>query len=129
MIIKSAKKPLALEHSIDKSKTTVNNPNDNFVFDQTKFDSETASDLQSTFKAFCYENFDEVPKDQPKDASVLEEGFSKSARVKFMITKKDEADLRRLGYNKEQINKLKPQEAVDIIQAGTKLNHPSVKSK
>lgn len=112
---------MALEHSIDEPKATVGSTNDDFVFDQVKFDSVTVSDLQSIFKVFRYENFDAVLKDQPKDASVLEEGFSKSASVKFMITMKDEADLIKLGYNKAQIDSLKPQEAADILKADTKV--------
>lgn len=121
MIIKSSKKTVPLELSVDESKATVGIINDDCVFDQAKFDSGTVSDLQSIFKVFSYENFDAVLKDQPKDASVLEERFSKSASVKFMITMKDETDLRKLGYNKAQIDALKPQEAADILKAEKKV--------
>jgi len=43
-----------------------------------------------------------------------------SASVKFMITIQDEADLQSLGFSKEQIYKLKPQEAEDILRSGMK---------
>ena len=45
-----------------------------------------------------------------------EERFSKTASVKFMITMQDEKDLRNLGYSQAQIDKIKPQEAVDILK-------------
>lgn len=39
------------------------------------------------------------------------------ASVKFMITKADEAALAQLGYSPEQINRMKPVEAQDILSA------------
>lgn len=45
---------------------------------------------------------------------------SKTASVKFMLTMQDENNLRNLGYCKEHIDKMKPQEAADIIQSATK---------
>jgi len=46
-----------------------------------------------------------------------EECFSKTASLKFMITNQDEENLRNLGYSQSQIDKLKPQEAEDILKA------------
>lgn len=54
------------------------------------------------------------------DAAARDEGFSKTASVKFMITIQDEKDLRNLGYSQEQIEKMKPEAASEILQAGTK---------
>ena len=48
-----------------------------------------------------------------------EEGLPKTASVKFMITIQDENDLRDLGYSQAQIDKMKPQEARDLLQSGT----------
>jgi len=72
-----------------------------FVFDTAVFDSNALSALDSIYKS-------------------LESVDQKAASVKFMITMQEEADLNSLGYGKEQINKLKPQEAVIIIQSGLK---------
>lgn len=47
-------------------------------------------------------------------------GTAHTARVKFMITMQDEEDLRKLGYSQAEIDKIKPQEAMDILQAGRK---------
>ena len=43
--------------------------------------------------------------------------FSKPASLKFMITHRDEENLRNLGYSQSQINTFKPQEAEDILKA------------
>jgi hypothetical protein len=48
------------------------------------------------------------------------EDSSKTARVKFMITLQEEISLSGLGYSQAQINMMKPQEAEDILRAGTK---------
>ncbi len=45
---------------------------------------------------------------------------SNMASVKFMITMQDEEGLRKLGYSQAQIDKIKPQEAMDILQSGMK---------
>lgn len=45
---------------------------------------------------------------------------SKTASVKFMITNKDECDLRNLGYSQEFIDRITPHEAAKLIQSGTK---------
>jgi hypothetical protein len=86
------------------NKTTsvaANNDHKDFVFDKVLFDIDALSSLQSIF-----DSADSVG--------------TKSVSVKFMITLKDEADLRSLGYSKEQIDQLKPQEAEDILKYGTK---------
>jgi hypothetical protein len=66
------------------------------------FDASTVSILQTIF----------FNSEQPVLAT--------TARVKFMISRQDEKDLLKLGYSQEVIEKLKPQEAMDIIQAGLK---------
>jgi hypothetical protein len=106
MTIKPSENLLALELNIEKSTDTVSNANKDFVFDKVIFDTEALSDLQLVFDSFCQSNFDS-------------KGFTKTASVKFMITMQDESDLQGLGYSKAQIDKLKPQEAADILQAGT----------
>lgn len=73
-------------------------------------DAESLSMLQSIFG--CSGNDD--------GGSAMEEGFSRTASVKFMITLQDEDDLRSLGYSQLQINKIKPEAAREIIQAGTR---------
>jgi hypothetical protein len=73
-------------------------------------DPETISMLQAIFK------FSGKEENEP----AIEEGIPKTASVKFMITMQDEKDLRNLGYSQEQIHKMKPQEARDILQSGTK---------
>lgn len=67
------------------------------------FDEQAISILQGVF------NFPAEP--------ATAECFSKTASVKFMITIQDESDLRNLGYSQEQIDKIKPQEAEDILKA------------
>ena len=47
------------------------------------------------------------------------EGAARTASVKFMITLKDEEQLRALGYSQAQIDRLKPAEAHAILQCGT----------
>ena len=73
-------------------------------------DPETLSMLQAIF------NFPGNNDNEP----AREEGFSKTASVKFMITMQDEKDLRDLGYSQAQIAKMKPQEARDILLSGSK---------
>ena len=69
------------------------------------FDANAVSVLQSVFNC--------------SGAPQMEEGFSKTVSVKFMLTMQDEEDLRDLGYSQSQIDKIKPQEAESIIQSGT----------
>jgi len=78
-----------------------NNNDEGFVFDTAVFDSNALSALDSICKS-------------------LESVYQKTASVKFMITIQEEADLKELGYSKAQIDKLKPQEAANIIQSGLK---------
>ncbi len=49
-----------------------------------------------------------------------EDGFSRTASVKFMITLQDGRDLLALGYCRSQIEKMKPQEAAEILLSGKK---------
>ena len=99
MTSKTIEKLLPLSRDIESSTVTVNN-SDDFVFDKVLFDIDALTALQTIFNS-------------------SDSADSKSARVKFMITIQDEADLQALGYSKEQINKFKPQEAADILSAGT----------
>jgi hypothetical protein len=77
----------------------VKRDNKEFVFDKVLFDTDALSAMESILNSSAGSN---------------------SASVKFMITIQDKADLENLGYSKEQIDKLKPQEASDIIKSGTK---------
>ncbi len=79
----------------------LDNNDEGFVFDTAVFDSKALAALDSIYKS-------------------LELVEQKSVSVKFMITVQDEADLKALGYDKEQIDKLKPQEAANIIQSALK---------
>ena len=72
-------------------------------------DPETITLLQSIF------NNPGSKADEPE----REAGSSNTASVKFMITIQDENDLRDLGYSQAQIDKMKPQEARDLLQSGT----------
>ena len=99
MTIKTTDGPLPLD--IKKPAAVVRNDNKDFVFEKVLFGIEALSALQS-----LSDSSDSVG--------------SKSASVKFMITIQDEADLQNLGFSKEQIDKLKPQEAEDILKSGTK---------
>lgn len=77
--------------------------------DNMVLDPETITLLQSIF------NNPGSRVDEP----TREAGFSNTASVKFMITIQDESDLRNLGYSQAQIDKMKPQEARDLLQSGT----------
>jgi len=77
------------------------NNDEGFVFDTAAFNSSALSALDYIYNS-------------------LESVDQKTASVKFMITIQEEADLKELGYSKEQIDKLKPQEAANIIQSGLK---------
>ena len=76
------------------------NNSEEFVFDSALFDLNALSALDNIYKS-------------------LESVEPKSASVKFMITLQEEADLTALGYSKEHIRMLKPQEAEDILKSGT----------
>jgi hypothetical protein len=79
---------------------------------ETALTPEAVSILQSTFDASG--NGGNAVAEQPG------EGLPKTASFKFMITLQDERDLGDLGYSRQQIEKLKPQEAGEIIKAGTR---------
>lgn len=82
------------------------------------FSAEALSILQGVFSA-PQEETESSPesKEEPPEES---EAGAKTASVKFMITAQDEEELRRLGYAQAEIDRLKPQEAADIISAGTR---------
>jgi hypothetical protein len=73
-----------------------------FVFDTAAFDLTALSVLDSIYKS-------------------LESVDQKTVHVKFMITRQEETELQALGYSTEQIDKLKPQEAADIIESGIRV--------
>ena len=101
---------------------------DDFEREQMMFDATAVSVLQSVFKpsnqvyidaafkAHAAKQTNTLPNEEP----AMGEGFSNRASVKFMITRQDEKGLHDLGYSQEEIDKIKPQEACDILQAGTK---------
>lgn len=89
---------LPLRIDTNTTPAAVSSDHKDFVFDKVLFDADALSSLQSIFAS-------------------AEAVGTKSASVKFMITSQDEADLQSLGYSKEQIDRLKPQEAADIIQS------------
>ena len=101
MPIKSKENLPPLPLDISTPITATSNDNQSFVFDTVMFDAHALTALQSIFTS-------------------ANSAGAKSACVKFMITMQDEANLQALGYSKEQIDTLKPQEVADIIQAGTK---------
>lgn len=53
-----------------------------------------------------------------EESVISDEDQTKAATMKLLITKEDEKRLRELGYSKDQINKMKPEEAGEIIEAG-----------
>ena len=110
MIIKSTANllPHVLDSEQTKAKSSDAHENSGYQLD---FDEETAAMLRSIFQGSGDENFNATFKPQEKTAS-----------VKFMITTQDEKDLRDLGYSQEQIDKIKPQEAAEILKAGAKVN-------
>jgi hypothetical protein len=95
---------LQIPQDIDKTNAAESNEHKEFVFNKVLFDTNALSALQSIF-------------------SSSDSVASKSASVKFMITLQDETDLLSLGYSKEQIDRLKPQEAENILKAGIKAEH------
>jgi hypothetical protein len=112
---KPTKNLKVLEPNIDIPTSIASKASDDAKHDQVIFDPKATSILPSLFSISDLEEINAILNNTNK------ESFSKTASVKFMITLQDERDLCRLGYSKEQIDKLKPQEAVDIIEAGMKV--------
>jgi hypothetical protein len=98
--------PLIEPPDIEEPSVEESTVQDDYVFDSTLLGAKGVSVLESIFKSVA-------------DPSMVE-GLANTASVKFMITKQDETELNRLGYSAAQINSIKPQEAADIILAGTK---------
>ena len=98
--------PLIGPPDFEESSAEESTEQDDFVFDSTLLGAQGISVLESIFTGAV-------------DSSMVE-GLTNTASVKFMITKQDEEDLRHLGYSASEINSIKPQEAADIILAGTK---------
>jgi hypothetical protein len=92
--------------------------------EQGVFDTQAISILQSVFSFTGQESYDatftSLANGLGNREAVPEDGCAKTAQVKFMITRQDEAGLRTLGYGQAAIDKLTPQEAHDILLAGTK---------
>ena len=99
---KSTAEPLELP--LNTTRATAGNTNEEFVFNYAVFDTGTVSALQSVFN---------LP-------NTSEDCIPETASVKFMITMQDEKDLCTLGYSKELIDKLKPQEVLDILKTSRK---------
>ena len=108
MIIKSKENVPYQVLGIKPAPDNSSNRNDDIGRELGMFDAEAVSILQSVFECSGHGDVDK------------HEGLSKTARVKFMITIQDEIGLRNLGYSQAQIDKIKPQEAMDILQSGTK---------
>jgi hypothetical protein len=105
--------------------------------DHLQFDAQAVSILQSVFNCPDSEDFMEqytaiaatldgsgtlAPGQalvHPGAGPAVEEGFSTTASVKFMITRQDEISLRERGYSQAQIDRLRPQEVSDILAGGT----------
>jgi hypothetical protein len=90
---------LPLQLDSKKTSTAVGNDHKDFVFEKVLFDTDALFSLQSIFDS-------------------AESVGTKTASIKFMITIQDEIELQNLGYSKEQIDKLKPLEAEDILKSG-----------
>lgn len=60
--------------------------------------------------------FDKVKSEQPATQEKKPSLFEKKASVKMMLTQKDKADLKGLGYTDEQISAMKPEEGQKIIE-------------
>ncbi len=127
MIIKSTDKLISREFGVVPTPAKVNNNNEDRGCELATFDASAASILLSVLECYDLEDFGAAFKtpDETLDNMVSDECevCSKTASVKFMITMQDEKCLRNLGYSQSQIDKIKPQEAADILMAGTKANH------
>ena len=113
MIIKSTEN--LLSHALDREQIPAKSGDANESSGcEMISNEEAASILRSIFKSSCAQDFNAAFKAQEKAAS-----------VKFMITTQDEKDLRDLGYSQTQIDKIRPQEAADILKAGCAKVNPT----
>lgn len=78
--------------------------------------SELKDYLQVSTTLFPYKNFGVKVKPKKQINPPEPDPKSKSASIPLMITKKMEKDLKDLGYEQEDIDKMKPQEAWDILK-------------
>jgi len=115
MIIKSTEYILAPAPDLNQNSTVEKNADDS-MFNPLMFDANSASMILSAFQCSGSEEVEKV--DSTTDGMSIGNGevCSTTASVKFMITMQDEQDLLSLGYNQEQIDKLKPQEVADILK-------------
>lgn len=90
------------DNTVEEGKTEKKADKD-FVFAAEMFNANDMFVLQSII-------------DTASNGALQEKNISKTASVKFMITLQDQKELRTLGYTQEQIDKIKPQDASDIIQ-------------
>jgi hypothetical protein len=79
-------------------------------------DAEVISMLQSIFNL----------SGQQQGGPALGDLLPKTASVKFMITRQDEEGLCQLGYSQDEIHKMKPQRAREILSAGTRAGTASL---
>lgn len=108
MVISSQRIPFKMLLTTYKGSIMDDEINDNTT--EMVLDPETIAILKSIFNS---------PGNDERDPA-REEVLSTTAGVKFMITTKEEKDLRELGYSQAQIEKMKPQEATHLLQTGIK---------
>ena len=111
MIIKSAENKSSLAPVLATTDIL-----DGAGYGRSSYEDKLNSTLRSAIRAYEFRGLEvqSPPPIEPAEPVVT----SGSASVKFMITMKDEYELRRLGYDQAHINTLTPQEAADIIASG-----------
>lgn len=123
MVTKASENLPVLTPNIDEPPVTDGAAATDVGGEQGVFDARALSVLQSVFNFSGQESYDAtfsaLANGLGSNESAAEDGCAKTARVKFMITRQDEVGLRGLGYSQAQIDKLTPQEAHDILQAGS----------
>ena len=119
MIIKAEKNVQFAAKSPDQVLAASDNADDEYICKTDLFDTGSAVMLLSAVTDYEFGDFEAVLK-TANQANTGEDN-TKTASVKFMITKQDEIGLRGLGYSESQIDKIKPQEAAEILKAAMKL--------
>ena len=121
MTVKSKENSIAGLPEIGQPSDTGNQENSDFIFDLNMFDANSASVMLSAFNGGGNEDFmlEGHKPGYTTEGMASNEGEAclKIAAVKFMITKHEENALLNMGYTQEQIYKLKPQEAAEILKA------------
>lgn len=85
------------------------------------FNENAAAILQGIFTPF--NAYDATGAVSGQGAAGGSDSQATTASVKFMITTQDEKELLALGYTQAQIDRLKPEEAADILKEGRKPSH------